>query len=210
MGNATLTSPIVRILLGSVAPGVLFHKVSNAGEPLTGAVVAGLLSLVVLAFMFVKLRRIDVFGLIGAVFVVFELAALWVSRSAQWYFYAPIISTGCLCAVFFISLFWKRPLIQILAEEMEGEDTFPDALQASPLYRKAWLQVTAMWGGAYFIKGALLLTLLLSMSQEFFVTAKSTLGWVLFIGMMSFSYWYPRRYWEKHFTTQSTEAGEAS
>lgn len=188
-------TPVNRILLGAVAPTLIYYVGRKVDYALAGAVAASLWSLGVMAWFLLKEHEFDGYSGIGAAYAVSELVGLLVTRNADWYLYSSMVSDGVVGGVFLVSMCMQRPLIQVLAEQTAGLDAFPEYIRESEYYRPLWLRLSLVWGGAYFLKGAVKWAVVSTMSVEVFLTVRTVLDWPLIIGLMAFSYWYPRRYW---------------
>lgn len=190
-------TPVNRILLGAVAPTLIYYAGRKLDHALAGAVVASLWSLGIMAWFLLKEKEFDGYSGIGAAYGVSELAGLLVTRNPDWYLFSPIVSDWVLGGVFLASMLVQRPLIQVLAEQTAGLDAFPVSVRESEHYRPLWLRLSLVWGGAYMGKGAVKWAVLGSQPIEVFLTVRTVLDWPLIIGLMAFSFWYPKRYWHR-------------
>lgn len=139
-------TPVNRILLGAVAPVVIYYVGHKQGFPLAGALLASLWGLGVFAWHLFAKREFDGFSGIGAAYVVSELAGLAVTRDPDWFLLSPVVSDGVLGSVFLASMLLPKPLIQVLAEQSAGPDAFPEELRARECFRQLWLRLSLIWG----------------------------------------------------------------
>ncbi|BDQ37310.1 hypothetical protein SYK_16700 [Pseudodesulfovibrio nedwellii] len=190
-------TPLNRILLGAVAPIAIYYVGRKFDMALVGAVAASLWGLGVLGWFWVKTGEADGFSGIGAAYALSELAGVLVMRDPDWYLMSPIVSDWVLGGVFLASMGARKPLIQILAEQMAGIDAFPEEIRTSKYYRSLWLRLSFFWGGAYVLKGVVAWGIMNSMSVEIYLAARLVLGWPVVAGLIALSYWYPRRYWQR-------------
>ena len=190
-------TPVNRILLGAVLPMAVYYIGLWQGFPLAGALLASSWSLGVFGWYLISARAVDGFSGIGAVYVVSELLGLVLTRDPDWFLLSPIVSDGVMGGVFLLSMLFKKPLIQILAEQSAGPDAFPEDLRARDGFRHVWMTLSLIWGGAYVIKGVLKMAALSAMPTEAYLAVRVTMGWPVVLGLVAFSFWYPRRCWQE-------------
>lgn len=190
-------TPVNRILLGAVAPTLIYYAGRKLDFAMAGAITACLWSLAIMGWFLLRKQEFDGYSGIGAAYAISELAGLWVTNDPDWYLLSPIVSDWVLGGVFLASMLVKRPLIQVLAEQTAGLEAFPEQIRFGPYYRPLWLQLSLAWGGAYMIKGALKWGIMVSMPVETYLTARIALDWPVIFGMTAFSFWYPKRYWQR-------------
>ncbi|WP_319471617.1 VC0807 family protein [uncultured Pseudodesulfovibrio sp.] len=180
--------PVNRMLVGAVAPVVLYYVCRRLGFAFEGAVAASLWSMGVLGWHYVRERCFDGFSGIAAAYAVSELVGLIVTHDPDWYLLSPIFSDCVMGAVFILSLLLPRSLIQVLAEQSHGEAI------GTPQDSVLWFRLSLLWGGAYVGKGMLALAILKFSTVEAYLTAGAVFGWPLVAGLIAFSVWYPRKY----------------
>ena len=190
-------TPVNRILLGAVAPVVMYYVGLKAGFPLIGAATAALWGVGVFAWHLYSAHEIDGFSGIGAAYVMAELVGLAVTRDPDWFLVSPIVSDGILGCVLLLSILLKKPLIHLLAGQSVGPAAFPDEVRSSAGFQRVWTRLSLVWGGAYVIKGALKLAALHSLPTEGYLAVRAGLGWPVVMGLIGFSFWYPRRCWRE-------------
>lgn len=189
-------TPVNRILAGAVAPVVIYSVGSKMDMAMAGALLASIWSLGVLGWYWTKQREFDGFSGIGAAYGVSELAGLLVTQNPEWFLLSPVISDWVLGGVFLVSMLTPRPLIQVLAEQTAGKEAFEQVCD-SEYYRPLWLRMSLIWGGAYVLKGALAWAILSTMPEDVYLVARMVLGWPVIAALMAFSFWYPKRYWNR-------------
>ncbi|QJB55269.1 VC0807 family protein [Pseudodesulfovibrio sp. zrk46] len=188
-------TPVNRILLGAVAPTLIYYVGRKLDHALAGALLASLWGIGVMAWFLLKEKEFDGASGIGAAYAVSELAGLLVTKNPDWFLLSPIVSDWVVGGVFMVSMLTRRPLIQVLAEQMSGKNAFPESIRNGPHYRPLWLRLSLVWGGAYVLKGVFKWISLNTMPVEAYLTLRAGLDWPVIIGLMAFSIWYPRRYW---------------
>ncbi len=196
----TLSRP--QFLIGALAPVLIFYVLQRAGQPLTGAVLAGLWGLGAALAGYVRERRWNVFGVLAAIVAGISVITTLISRSEAFYLASDAIGDVLSSAVFLGSLLLPRSLLQIIVEEA-GIGRFPEGFAQTPLYRRTWRIVTVVWGGAYLFKAVLLLLAQFGLlapsliSLETFLAARTVSGWVFSMAATAFSFWFPGRYWRR-------------
>jgi len=183
--------------LGAIAPIFLYYTGRKLNMPMIGAVAASVWGLLVLGWYWVKQNEFDGFSGIGAAYALSELAGLLVTQNPDWYLISPTISDWMMGAVFLGSMLASRPLIQRLSEQMAGLDAFPEEVRNSEYFRRLWLRLSLLWGGAYLLRGALNYVLLATTPMEVYLASRIMLGWPVTIGLIAVSFWYPKRYWQR-------------
>jgi len=190
-------APVNRILLGAVAPIIIYYVGRKLGMALTGAIVSSIWCLGIMAWHWTQQGEFDGFSGIGAAYGVSELAGLLITRNPDWFLLSPVVSDWVLGSVFLLSMLAHRPLIQVLAEQTAGKKAFPEHIRLSKYYRLLWLRLSMAWGGVYMIKGGVKWTILTTLPVEAYLSARIFLDWPAIIGMTAFSYWYPKYYWQR-------------
>lgn len=188
--------PIKRILLGAVIPVLIYYAGSKMGMRLEGAITASTWCIGLLAFHLLIRRELDGFSAIGATYAISELAGLLVTHNPDWYLYSTIVSDTVMGSVFLLSMLLTKPLIEVLAEQSAGRESF-DEVRETPYYRPLWLRLSLAWGGAYLVKAGIEWTVLSTAPEAIYLTVRVLLDWPLTIALITFSFWYPKRYWTK-------------
>ena len=186
-----------RILLGAVVPVLVYYAGRRVGVPMVGAALAAAWGVGVSVWYFFRDREVDGFSAIGAAYCLAELAGLAVTHNPDWYLLSPIVSNAAMGAVFLASMVFRRPLIQLLAEQSAGKDAFPDSVRESGYYRSLWLRLSVLWGGAYFLRAFGLWIVLKGWSTEVYLAARVALDWPVVAALIALSFWYPKIYWRQ-------------
>ena len=191
---------IFRILIGAVAPTLIYYVGRRCGMGLEGAILASLWGLGVMAWFYWRLREIDGSSAMGAAYCIAGLVGMVIMRSEDGYLEAPIASDFLMGSVFLVSMLFRRPLIQALAEQLSEEGTFSEELRGSRFYRPLWLRLSLVWGGAYFFRGLCSWIALVATPIEVYLGVRVALDWPLTAALIAFSFWYPGRYWGRKFS----------
>jgi intracellular septation protein A len=190
-------STIQRILLGAVVPVLVYYAGRRVGAPMVGAALAAAWGMGASVWFFARDREVDGFSTIGAAYCLTELAGLLVTRNPDWYLLSPIVSNTAMGCVFLASMLFRRPLIQLLAEQTAGRDAFPESVRNSEFYRPLWLRLSLLWGGAYFLRAMCLWIVLQGWSLEVYLAARVVLDWPVVVALIALSFWYPKLYWRQ-------------
>ncbi len=197
--------PYLRIFLGTVVPVLLYAVGGWYGLMMPGAILASAWSLLVLAFVYWRLRVWDSFSTVGAIYGAAELVTVIFTVNPDWYLYSPIVFGGCFGLFFLFSVAVRRPILRYFAEQAVGVEAFPEEIRASRHYMAAWDRTTCLWGLAYLLKAGVLGALLAYSSMDNFLIGRVGLGFPVVVGLIFFSYWYPRHYWESVFAPAPAE-----
>jgi intracellular septation protein A len=186
-----------KIILGGVAPALLYYIVQGMTDGITAALIAGGWSLVVIAVGYARTRQVNFFAALAAVVLSVGLITTLIANDPNYYLARYPVGSALSGLIFLGSLLLPRPLVQLLAEESTDSALFPAWMQAHPLYRRIWVRLTVIWGIAGLVQAALLLVLQFTMPLEAFLTAATLLSWSDFV-LMAFSFWYPQQVWRRN------------
>jgi hypothetical protein len=163
-------------------------------QPFTGALLAGGWGLGVLAITHWRSRRLDVFAGLAATVAVIEVIGTVITRNPSVYLAASAIDSAVYGIILLGSLWWPRPLIQILAEAVSDEIGSVE-FRRSRLYRSAWQILTTVWGVIHLLKASWLLCAQWWLPLEAFLVLRTASGLPLLMAMLAVSYWFPGWYW---------------
>lgn len=90
---------------------------------------------------------------------VLKVAITYVSNSATTYFVQPTLVTFVFAAALLVSLAWKRPLIQRLADDF---CPLPLHVTDSPSIRRFFRRLSVLWGAVLLVNASTTLSLLLT------------------------------------------------
>jgi hypothetical protein len=187
----------------------VYYAGRRLGVDMVGAALAAAWGVGVSVWFFVRDREVDGFSAIGAAYCLAELAGLAVTRNPDWYLLSPIVSNAAMGCVFLASMAFRRPLIQLLAEQTAGKDAFPDSVRESGYYRLLWLRLSVLWGGAYFLRAFTLWIVLKGWPMEVYLAARVVLDWPVVAALIALSFWYPKIYWRQRLhPVEDREYGE--
>ncbi len=189
--------PHRQVLLGALIPLGLFYLCSRWGQPLLGALLGGGWGLGVGLLWYKRSGHLDPFAGIGTGVAIMQLLLTVMTRNPAFYLASEAMGDAMLGLVFLASLLGSRSLIQMFAEEMGAAKRLPDSLRQTPFYQTAWRMVTAVWGGVYLGKAALLLVAQWGLALEAFLVLRIVAGWPVWALLFAFSFWFPGWYWRR-------------
>ncbi|MDF9408800.1 hypothetical protein L7E55_10615 [Pelotomaculum isophthalicicum JI] len=181
-------------IISVIIPIIILAVSSRYNMTLPGTILAGSWALAAGTVKLARERRVNVYAMIVAGFSVIGLIGTIISSNPTFYLASPIILDVVLAVIFFGSLLFGRPLIQIFAE-YEMKDAFPQALRAHPKYASAWTILTAGWGILSISQALLRVVLLLSTPAALYYTVSSLYGNITTPLFLVFTLWFPRWYW---------------
>lgn len=187
--------PAGRIFLGGILPLVIYHLLSRAGHPVAGAAAGAATALAVACGFAIAHRRAEIYSLIGGTFALIELVVTLAGDSEIFFLLAPALYALLLAAFFALGSLPQRPVLQILAEESVGPDTFGEELRASVYFIRCWRLLSLIWAGTYLAKAVILYTLFATAPESVLLSARVLLGWPLWAGLFILSLNFPGRYW---------------
>lgn len=138
---------------------------------------------------------------VGLVFVVIQAAVGLVTGSEQLYLAQPVLVSGLYGLAFLGSIVIRRPLTAAFAEEMYP---FPDFVRESETYRRAFSNISLVWGVYLLGRTVLRLATLADSSVEAFMVVNLVTGAPVTAFLLSWSVWYGVRYFRR-----SDEWGDA-
>lgn len=189
--------PYGKIVIGAVAPVMIFYFFNKAGQPLNGAICACLWSIMVAAFWLVKEKTWDAFSSFGGIYAVAELATVLLTNNPDWYLFSPVVFGAVFGVAFLGSVLLRKPFVRYFAEQAVGVDAFPRHIRSSRHYLVVWNRVTLVWAATYLVKSIVLAMLLLSSTVEAYLAVRGVFGWPVSAALLAFSFWYPRFYWSR-------------
>lgn len=172
---------------------LLFNKFKMDAK---GIILAGIWSIGVVIFNYIKNREINVLAVITAIFSGIGLIGTIISKNPNIYLLAPIVRDVIYALIFFLSILVKRPLIQIIAEQIYLKNV-PEEIKKKKSYRSVWVILTAAWGFlnlSQAIVGVILLHYMSISSYFAIITLYSNISSPLLLAFsIAFPKWYNRR-----------------
>jgi hypothetical protein len=184
------------LMLNVIAPLLIFYLGDLITGKLAGMVLAGGWCLGLVIVTLIRKRQANALAVLGAGISLIGLVGALLWRDPAVYMAAPICEDGLFALLFFGSLCFPRPLIQVIVEDSHW-GAFPDELRRTAKYRAAWRILTAAWGTLNITQAVLRSILLLSVPIELYYGISKIYGQLSSMLLLAVSYWFPKWYWER-------------
>ena len=122
-------------------------------------------------------------------------------------FFAPgVVANGLYGCIFVGSVVLGRPLAGVFASEVYA---FPPRVRDSALFRRTFAVVSLVWGSYMLARSAVRLAVLYWSSVDLFVAVSILTGIPFTLALMSWSFWYPLRRFQREPELWMGEPGAA-
>lgn len=199
-------------VFGLFVPLTLMHIGGLLGMPALGAVFAVSFCILFFCCEFVRTRQPNAFALITLFMIATQFAAKALAARMPEHATAlssvGIVDEASLAAIFFLSMWTKRPLVLLFLDRNVTE-AIPPKIRRSSYYLTGWRLVTAIWGLLYAAQ-AMILAYLLSNEVPHAKAIEFIFGWPLVLVLLVVSVMLPRWYWTKNMTAIEQEAAGRS
>ena len=193
--------PWRQLILGALVPITIFYTLHRLGQPLTGALLAIAWSVGLLVIKYWRSRSIELFPALAIPVILIELIGTLITRNPDFYLASAAIDNLLWGLLFFSSLLFARPLIQIFAELLNpglGSQEFLRHFEMPvQLYRSAWKILTVLWAVISFTKAIILIISQLKLPLEAFLIVRTASGFPVLVLMLLFTYRFPRWSWTR-------------
>jgi intracellular septation protein A len=193
--------PWRQLIFGALVPITIFYTLHRLGQPLTGALLAIGWSIGLLVIKYWRSRSIELFSALAIPIVLIELISTLITNNSDFYLAAAAIDNVLWGLLFFGSLLFSRPLIQIFAEILNpglGSQKFLSHFEMPvQLYRSAWKILTIIWAVVFLLKAIILILAQLKLPLEAFLIVRTASGLPVLVLMLIFTYRFPKWYWER-------------
>jgi intracellular septation protein A len=193
--------PWRQLILGALVPITIFYTLHRLGQPLTGALLAIGWSIGLLVIKYWRARTIELFPALAIPIILIELIGTFITRNPNFYLASAAIDNVLWGFLFFSSLLFTRPLIQIFAELLNpglGSQEFLNHFEMPDrLYRSVWRILTVIWAVVSLTKAIILILSQLKLPLEAFLIVRTASGFPVLVLMLIFTYRFPRWYWAR-------------
>ena len=193
--------PWRQLILGALVPIAIFYTLHRLSQPLIGALLAIGWSICLLVIKYWRSRSIELFPALAIPIILIELIGTLITRNPVFYLASAAIDNVLWGLLFFISLVFTRPFIQIFAELLNpglGSQEFLSHFEMPVrLYRSAWRILTVIWAVVSLTKAIILILSQLKLPLETFLIIRTALGFPVLVLMLIFTYRFPRWYWAR-------------
>jgi len=193
--------PWRQLILGALVPITIFYTLHRLGQALTGALLAIGWSIGLLVIKYWRSRSIELFPALAIPIILIELFGTLITRNPDFYLASAAIDNVLWGLLFFSSLLFARPLIQIFAELLNpglgSQEFFNHFEMPVRLYRSAWRILTVIWAVVSLTKAIILILSQLKLPLEAFLIVRTASGFPVLVLMLIFTYRFPRWYWAR-------------
>ena len=193
--------PWRQLILGALVPITIFYTLHRLGQPLTGALLAIGWSIGLLVIKYWRSRSIELFPALAIPIILIELIGTLITRNPDFCLASAAIDNVLWGLLFFSSLLFARPLIQIFAELLNpglgSQEFFNHFEMPVRLYRSAWRILTVIWAVVSLTKAIILILSQLKLPLEAFLIVRTASGFPVLVLMLIFTYRFPRWYWAR-------------
>jgi len=193
--------PWRQLILGALVPITIFYTLHRLGQALTGALLAIGWSIGLLVIKYWRSRSIELFPALAIPIILIELFGTLITRNPDFYLASAAIDNVLWGLLFFSSLLFVRPLIQIFAELLNpglgSQEFFNHFEMPVRLYRSAWRILTVIWAVVSLTKAIILILSQLKLPLEAFLIVRTASGFPVLVLMLIFTYRFPRWYWAR-------------
>lgn len=183
-------------ITSAIIPVVIFSAFDKFNMTLKGIILAGIWSLGVVIFNFIKDHKVNALAAMAGILSAIGLIGTIVSNNPTFYLISPIIQDILLAALFLSSLLFKRSLIQIIVEQTYLKN-IPEDFKAKPMYKSAWRILTFAWGILNISQAVVRIILLYSVSMSSYYTLSTLYTNISTPLLIVISITFPKWYWNK-------------
>ncbi len=183
-------------VLSALAPSLIFYIFNFLKLKLIGTILSGCWCLGMVLLKLIRERKINGMALAAGGFSLIGLIGTLVLKNPMFYMAAPIFEDGLYALLFFGSLCFPRPLIQLIVEDSHL-GSFPDELRRTAKYRAAWRILTLTWGVLNLTQALLRSILLVAAPLELYYGIGKIYGQLSSGLLLLGSYWFPKWYWKR-------------
>lgn len=191
--------PWKQFIIGALIPILIFYLFHRVDKPLTGAFLAAGWSVGVVTITRLLFKKINLFAALSIPITLIEIASIVITLNPDFYLATAAIEHTLWGLVCLGSVAFSRPLILIFARAMGG---IPKSQELGEFgktneFRSAWVILTIIWGITHLIAAILLITSQMWLPLEFFLILRTAFSTPLLAGLIAFSFWFPRWYWNR-------------
>lgn len=180
-------------VVSTIIPIIIFYIFNKFKMSLTGIIVSGIWSLTIICISFFKTKKLNAMAAITMFFSAIGLLGTIISKNPIFYFLYPIVTSLLVSLIFFLSLFSKRSLIQVIVEESYLKNS-PRQTRNDKKHKFIWRLLTVVWGISNMIQAVVGVVLLKTISMSSYYTLITLFSNIsipiLIIFSITFSKWY--------------------
>ncbi|WP_297421286.1 VC0807 family protein [Clostridium sp.] len=183
-------------VMSAIIPIIIFSIFDKNGMTLDGIILSGVWSIGIVGLNFIKEHKINALAVMGASFSGIGVIGTIISNNPTFYLISPIVQDILIAIIFLGSLFCKRSLVQIIAEQSYLSN-IPEDFKKQPKYAAAWRIVTLSWGILNISQAVIRTILLFSVSMSSYYAISTVYCNISSPVLIAFSILFPRWYWSK-------------
>jgi intracellular septation protein A len=183
-------------IASAIIPLIIFYIFNHMKMVLVGTILSGCWCLSVFLIKLIREHKINAIALLSGIFSVIGLLCTIISQNPTVYLAEPIFEDILYAILFWGSLFFPRPLIQVFVEDSHMS-AFSEGFRKTQQYKAAWRILTIAWGALNVSQALLRVALLYSVPIDLYYTISKIYVNVSYPLLMIFSYQFPKWYWER-------------
>lgn len=183
-------------IISAIIPIIIFSGFDKIGMTLNGIILSGVWIIGVVVLNFMKERKLNALAVMGAAFSAIGVVGTVISNNPTFYLIAPIIQDILFAIIFLGSLFCKKSLVQIIAEQSYLKNVSED-FRKQPKYVAAWRIVTISWAILNISQAIVRTILLFTVSMGSYYAISTIYCNISSPALIAFSILFPRWYWKK-------------
>lgn len=181
-------------VFGSIIPLILYFLLDRILCGLWPAIICMIYSIIYVFIKLIQYKKIDFFGGISIFILSITLVCLIFLKDDRFFLLKNTIDDFILFIIFGITLFMKKPMIQIIVEEVSE---FNQKLKQLEEYREVWKIETIIWMIYYIAWFIVQIFLFFTIRKEILLIVQIIFGKLFFIALLAFSFWYSTRVFSK-------------
>lgn len=183
-------------ILSAIIPIMLFYIFSKGGSTLEGIIISGIWSVGLVLVNLIREREFNALATMSATFSGIGLIGTIISKNPEFYLVSPIVQDILFAIIFFVSLLFKKSLIQIIVEQSFFKNA-PDKLKSSTMYTRVWKILSIGWGFLNISQAIVRIILLYTVSVDSYYAISTAYGSISGPLMIGFSIIFPQWYFKK-------------
>lgn len=183
-------------IFSAIIPILIFGIFNSKNLTLTGVIFSACWSLSIILITFIQNKELNTLAALAGGFALIGLIGTIISHNPTFYFVSPIIQDSLLALLFFLSLLFRRSLIQIIVEQSYLKNASPQ-LKNQPAYNRVWRILTIAWGSLNVLQALIRIILLHMVSISTYFTLNTLIGNISTPLLLLFSIFFPGWYWKK-------------
>ncbi len=184
------------VILGFLIPKIIFLYGLSRKAPFFWGGIAIAWCITVFLIGQARTHKVNIFAVLGLALILVRIVVVVAQRDPRLYLVLVALDEFIFGAIFLVSLFFKRTIIEFFAEAVGLR--VPEEIKRSKFYPRAWRIVTAVWGVTYLLFAIALV--LLNVNDLKIVGRIDMFAWLpILVALFIFTIAFPRWYWRKNY-----------